>query len=468
MSSKLDWSAHETSNAFGFGDAFGDAFAAPETPGGGYGNALATCTGKQHCLRTDQEVMCPSYRLTRAPEHSPYHRARVLSEALAADPGDGSAFAADGVQAALELCVGCKGCKRECPNGMDIALAATEARARARTHASAPSLRDRLFAELPDQVGRLRRWRLLVRLVESVPGLRRLVRRSVGLSPDRRLPVPTARSFEEQHPLMSYGDGTRGDVVLFADTFSKHFEPEIAESALGLLVGLGYRVHLPRPATSAGSLCCGRTFLSQGRIEEARVRAAELVDTLAPYVDAGMPIIGLEPSCLLMLRDEYRALGLGARVGALAKQALLLEEFLDRLTQHDPDALPMAPMFDRQILVHGHCHQKAFGTMPAVERSLKRIPGVFVTPIQSGCCGMAGAFGYEIEHHDLSMRMAEESLLPAVRNAPTGAVIVANGTSCRQQIRDATGRRALHLAEVLYRQFDPAACAPEDVTSRAT
>jgi len=467
MPPQLDWSAYETSDPLGFGDPFG-APTVPSSPDAGFANALATCNGKQACLRTDQEVMCPSFRLTGDERHSPFHRAQVLREALAADTGDGSAFDTDPVRSALELCIGCKGCKRECPNGMDIALAATEARARAHARTGKRAPRERLFAGLPKHTRLLRRLRPIIRFIDRVPVLGPRLKLALGLSPRRRLPVPAPRSFHDLRRLTSYGSGTCGDVVLLADTFSNHFDPGIADAALDVLTGLGYRVHLPRAALDEAPLCCGRTWLSQGDVGEARRQATRLVDALAPYVDCGMPIIGLEPSCLLMLRDEYRALGLGGNVTALAKAAKLFEEFVVEAAAKAPDALTLSPLPDRPVLFHGHCHQKAFGTTAAMGQLLERIPGARVSQIRAGCCGMAGAFGYEEEHHELSVRMAEEALLPAVRNAPPGALIVANGTSCRQQILDGTGRQPLHLAQVLAMQFIPPDQAPALAMTSAT
>ena len=455
MPPHLDWSAFENTDPFGFSPASGT----PSSPDAGYAAAAGLCNGQQRCLAGHNEVMCPSYRVTGEARHSPYHRAQAIRAALAATPGDGSCFESEALRSALELCIGCKGCKRECPNGVDIALLATEARARTRATTPDVSRRDRLFAGLPDLVFYARRLRVFIHLANIMPGIGRLARRLLRIAPRRPLPVPAANSFHDTHPLGAYGTGERGDVVLLADTFSNHFEPTIAKAALDLLTGLGYRVHLPRRSSQGQPLCCGRTYLSQGRIEEAKHRATALLNTLSPFAEAGIPIIGLEPSCLLMLRDEYRALGLGSKVTTLARNALMLEEFLVRLVDETPGALPLRPMPDRQILVHGHCHQKAFGTLAAVERLLGMIPGVFVTPIKAGCCGMAGAFGYEAEHDALSMRMAEDQLLPAVRNAPTGALIVANGTSCRQQIEHGTGRRSLHLAQVLLMQLEVTAQA---------
>ena len=192
-------------------------------------------------------------------------------------------------------------------------------------------------------------------------------------------------------------------------------------------------------------MCCGRTFLAAGLVDEARNEARRVLDTLAPYVERGLPVVGLEPACLLTLRDEFLAMLPGESTSALAERAVLLEEFLASAAK----PLPLRPSGWRRALVHGHCHQKAFGAMGAVEKTLRQVPGLEVGVIESSCCGMAGAFGYEARHHEVSMRMAERDLLPAVRAAGPDTVLVADGTSCRHQIRDGAGREAVHVARVL-------------------
>jgi Fe-S oxidoreductase len=238
-------------------------------------------------------------------------------------------------------------------------------------------------------------------------------------------------------------------VVLFADTFNSYFEPENVRSARSVLSEAGYQVRFARPADTRGRpLCCGRTFLSAGLVSEARREAERVVAALTPFVVRGMPVIGLEPSCLLTLRDELLAMLPGPTSEAIAANAFLLEEFLAREADAGKLRLRLRPS-PAKAYVHGHCHQKAFGTMGALQQTLKLIPGLDVTTIASSCCGMAGAFGYQAETYETSMQMGELSLLPAVRKAEPDAVIVANGTSCRQQIEHGANRTALHVARVL-------------------
>jgi Fe-S oxidoreductase len=235
--------------------------------------------------------------------------------------------------------------------------------------------------------------------------------------------------------------------VLFVDTFNRAFERETIEAALAVLTAAKYRVHLPRGSRKR-ALCCGRTHLSVGNVAGARRELTRTRDALLPFAKRGVPIIGLEPSCLLTLRDELLALFPGEDSRIIADQALLFEEFLTREADAARLALPLDEMKCTAHL-HGHCHQKAFGAFAAVETALRLVPGLDVQPIESSCCGMAGAFGYQAETYNVSMAMGELTLFPAVRSADADALIVADGFSCRHQIEHGTARKPLHVAEVL-------------------
>ena len=385
---------------------------------GGYDKAVEMCNNNGHCRKFDAGTMCPSYRATRDEMHLTRGRANTLRLALSGQLGDEGGQA---VKEALELCVSCKGCKRECPTGVDMARMKIEFLAQYRkTHA--PSLRERAVAYLP----RYAPW--AARLAPLSNLFARMTKSMLGFAAARDLP----RWRTDVFPAIERPDA---DVVLFVDTFNRYFEPENARSALNVLEAAGYRVHAP------GAICCGRTFLSVGLVDEAKREARRFVQTLRPYAERGVPIVGLEPSCLFSLRDEFG--GLLPQGDALAGNAFLFEEFLAR----DLSRLQLRET-KQKVLLHGHCHQKAFDAMPAVEKVLRSVPGVEVSNVQTSCCGMAGSFGYEAEHYDASMKMAELALLPAVRNAPD-AVLVADGTSCRAQIAHGSGRPALHVARFL-------------------
>jgi Fe-S oxidoreductase len=267
----------------------------------------------------------------------------------------------------------------------------------------------------------------------------------LGFAARRALPVWRSDIFRPAAPPASSGK----EVVLLADTFNRYFEPENLRAAEKVLTAAGYRVEAAEPVSGGKRpLCCGRTFLAAGLVEEARSEARRMLAALAPFAARGVAIVGLEPSCLLTLRDELPALLPGKDAAAIAGRAVLFEEFLAEEAKTGgwaPDLKPVAS----QAYLHGHCHQKSFGAMGAVEKVLRLVPGLAVKPIASSCCGMAGAFGYQAETFDVSMKMGEMSLFPAIRRAESGALIVADGTSCRQQIVHGTGRRALHVAQVL-------------------
>lgn len=445
MKTELDWSAYDH-----YGD--GDAYAAIPVDGGGFGKAASVCIGNRRCQTLEKGVMCPSYRVSGNEKHSTQHRARMIRAGLNGDLGEAPFNHPDLIDA-LDLCVACKGCKRECPNGVDMALLRAEALAQRWIILGSAPWRARLFAAYPTLLHRLWGYNILVQLRERLPALRLLTSLLLGISHKRSLPKRAPQSFLKESNLLPQEKG-HSDIVLWVDTFSNHLDPAIPKAASTLLKRGGYRVHVASSPEDDSPLCCGRTHLSQGLISKARQEAERTFKTLEPFLDKGWPIVGLEPSCLLMLRDEYFALLPAKNAKRLASKTFLIEEFLFKEMEANCLELPFKMMADQKVWVHGHCHQKAFGTLKPLRKLLSKIPGLAVELIESSCCGMAGAFGLEREHHEVSMAMGEFALFPAVRSSEPHDWIMANGTSCRHQILDGASREAKHLVEILLDCLD--------------
>ncbi|MGC9417434.1 MAG: FAD-binding and (Fe-S)-binding domain-containing protein [Rhodovulum sp.] len=416
---------------------------------GGFQGAVEMCNNNGACRKQSGGVMCPSYRVTRNEKDATRGRANTLRLAMSGRLGRDALFG-DDMAETMKLCVGCKACQRECPTGVDMAKLKTEVLYQ-RGQRLGYSLKDRLVAELPYYARFGAVLGPFIALRNEVPALARGMERVTGISARRSLPMLRRDAFRDEEIGRTPRGETDREVVLFADTFNRWLDPGIPRAALRVLSRTGYTVH----AASSGSgrpLCCGRTYLAAGMIDKAREEARRTLSALLPHVRAGRPVIGLEPSCLLTLRDEFKVLLPGDDARALAGQALLFEEFLAHEADAGPLNLPLAAGPSRAH-VHGHCHQKAAGAMGDMARALALLPGLDTEVIDSSCCGMAGAFGYDAETIDVSLAMGELSLLPVVRQAEEDALIVANGTSCRHQIADGTGRRALHVAEVFDRML---------------
>jgi FAD/FMN-containing dehydrogenase/Fe-S oxidoreductase len=413
------------------------------TPWGGFSGAVEMCNNNGECRKRDAGVMCPSFRATGDEQHVTRGRANSLRLALSGQLG-ANALTSDELAAAMELCVGCKGCKRECPTGVDMARMKTEYLYQ-RQKSRKITLREKLVSDLPLYAGWAARFGPLLNLRDTVPGLAAVSESLLGLSARRKLPRWRGDSF---HPPESSGVELAGEVVLFADTFNTWFEPENARAAQRVLEAAGYKVHAAQPADGKRPLCCGRTYLAAGRMDRAREEATRSLAALKPYLEAGMPVIGLEPSCLLTFRDEYQALSLGPDAELLADKAVLLQEFIVAEHAAGRFKLDLGPISWKRALVHGHCHEKTFAASAPIASALALIPELDVEIAQTGCCGMAGAFGYQKETYDLSLKMAELDVLLAVRAADDETVIIANGTSCRQQISDGAGRQPFHIARL--------------------
>ncbi len=454
----LDWSAWNVK-----ADPVTEVTTAPGTGGDsthGLAMAVEMCNNNGHCRKFDAGTMCPSYRVTRDEQHVTRGRANTLRLALSGQLGP-DAFTSEAVAEVMDLCVSCKGCKRDCPTGVDMARMKVEFTAQYKKR-HGYTLKDRLLGGLPQQVQRAARvpgLAALLNLRNRSPLARRLGERWLGIAAQRTLPAfrrdtfwrrriaGAATPFVSADAAIATARAGAPVAVLFVDTFNGGFETENALAAAQVLHAAGYALHTV--SKDGGHHCCGRTMLAAGMVDEARASLSALLDALLPLASAGIAVVGLEPSCLLTLRDEALALKLGPKAEAVAAQALLFEEFIAREVKAGRFALKLKPL-DQPLLVHGHCHQKAFGAISPVLEVLKLIPGAQPQLIESSCCGMAGSFGYEARHQAVSSAMAEAALLPAIRSQPD-AVIVADGTSCRHQIEHGAQRQALHAAALLAR-----------------
>jgi Fe-S oxidoreductase len=416
---------------------------------GSFNQALEMCNNNGACRKSDVAVMCPSFRVSGDEQHLTRGRANTLRLAVSGQLGP-EALASHAMFDTMSLCVSCKGCKRECPTGIDMAKMKIEFLHQYYKKNSL-SLKDRLVAYLPRYAYRMRNLSFLLNLRDQIPGLKSLSELVLGFSARRSLPKWRSDQFraEIEVPSQLEISTTGKDVVLLVDTFNSCFEPENARAALAVLTAAGYSVHAAEPADKARPLCCGRTFLSSGMVDEARVEAQRVIASLKPFVEKGIPIVGLEPSCLLTLRDEFPSLLPGDETTALSQHAFLFEEFLAAEEAKGELQLKLKSLPAKRALLHGHCHQKAFAVMSSVQQVLAMVPELVVETVESSCCGMAGSFGYDAKHFDTSMKMGELSLLPAIREADADCLIVADGTSCRHQIQDGAGREAIHVARVL-------------------
>ncbi|MDH4246665.1 MAG: FAD-binding protein [Deltaproteobacteria bacterium] len=413
------------------------------TRDGGYAFALEMCNGNGNCRKLDLGTMCPSYQVTREDRHSTRGRANALKGVLQGDL-QGEAYLSRDMYEVMELCLECKGCKTECPSKVDMAKFKYEFLYQYQKKHGV-SLRNRLFANiaavspLGSALAPLSNW-----VMNSMPhrGLLNLL----GVSSKRTLPAFSRQRFSRWFAARTPGESGRDPrpaVVLFADTFVEHNTPALGRDTVEILERAGYRVIVPERR------CCGRPMISKGLLDQARENAAFNLAVLKPYAQQGLPIVGVEPSCILTLKEEYRDLLPGADADLVARQTRTIDEFLAELTLAGKLPYPQTGGAPREFLLHGHCHQKALVGTSATVAVLKGIPGAAVKEINSGCCGMAGTFGYEKEHYAMSLAIGEQRLFPAVRAAAPGAVVVADGMSCRHQIAHGTGREALHLVEVV-------------------
>jgi Fe-S oxidoreductase len=412
---------------------------------GGFAASVEMCNGVGVCRKKLEGTMCPSYMATKDEEHSTRGRANALRAVLSGRM-PATEFTGRRLYEVMDLCLECKGCKAECPSNVDMAKLKYEF-----LHhyykANGLPLRNRLFGRI-ERLNRLAsRLPTIANWMTSVPFNRWLIEKVLGIDRRRPLPALAEQTFTDwfgERPVRTAAP--RGEVVLFHDTFVTHNTPEIGHAAVQLLESAGYRVVL------IDRKCCGRPLISKGMLGEARDHAAWNVERLYPYASRGVAIVGLEPSCLLTLRDEWVDLLRTDEARVVAEQSALLEQFL--LRERDRGLRLAFRPGARQALLHGHCHQKAIvGTAPTV--SALTWAGFEVTEVDSGCCGMAGSFGFEREHYDISVALGNRRLAPVVKATPPTTEVVAPGISCRQQIQHLAGRRAKHPAEVLWESLAP-------------
>lgn len=409
---------------------------------GGFAGAVEQCSGVGACRKTVTGAMCPSYMATNAEQDTTRARANALRAALSGDLPDDYLFSPQMAEV-LALCVQCKACKVECPTGVDMAAIKSEWLYHAKVR-QGRSLRDRLFAAIPD-VSRFLSGPLapLVNAINRNYVVRALMATALGIDRSRTLPHFSRNPFLANKPTEDTAQGSQAPVALFVDTFNNHNHPEIAIAAHKVLRTAGFSVRFP-----GDSVCCGRTRISKGDLTGARATLDRALEVLYPLAAAGVPIVGLEPGCLHTFGDEARRLLPGdQRVAVVAAAVVSFEQFVAEDSLGLFQAVQFAP-FNGQVVLHGHCHQKALEGTGFARRALERVARD-VTVLDTSCCGMAGSFGYEKEHASVSRQMAERRLAPAVRALPADGVVVAAGSSCRSQIRDVAERRALHTAEVL-------------------
>lgn len=408
--------------------------------------ASLNCVGVGKCRRTESGTMCPSFMATRDERHSTRGRARLLFE-MTSNKGLLKGWEDPAVKESLDLCLSCKACKTECPAGVDMAAYKSEFLDKYYQNHPRPLLM-RLMGHIDKLARAASAVPSLFNFFSQMPGLSAILKRTAGLSQSRKLPTFAAKSFRSWHRKAHRPAETLPTVLLWPDTFTNYFQPGAAQAACRVLRELGFETALPPEG-----LCCGRALYETGQLTEARAKMEEILRALKPAVMAGVPLIGLEPGCLSVFRDEMPRLFADSDVARmLARQSFSFAEFLDRFA--DPARLPIIP---DKFLVHGHCHQKALWGLEA-EKNLYRKMGMSCEILDAGCCGMAGSFGFMKENETVSTACGERVLAPAVRGAPPNVRLITDGFSCREQVKHLTGVKAVHLAEVIdegYRKRVP-------------
>ena len=409
---------------------------------GGFQGAIEMCNNNGSCRKLDGGVMCPSFRITKDEKDSTRGRANSLRLALSGQLGK-NALTSKEMTETMKLCVACKACKRECPTGVDMSKMKIEI---SNLHAKKYGLdiNSKLIAYLPKYAAFASNFSKLFNLRDKIPGAAKISELLFGFTAQRPLPEwrnDFFRNSELPNSIEKINDQT--PIILFVDTFNRYYEPENIRSAIKVLKSAGYFPFIPNSKDNK-ALCCGRTYLSNGLIENAKIEASKILNTFLPYLQKGIEVVGLEPSCILSFRDELPALIKDEDIKLLQNNSYTFEELLEKNCKK----LKFKKL-NQKVLLHGHCHQKAFDVVKPIERLLKKIEGLEVETIETSCCGMAGAFGYGKDTFDISMKMANEKLFPAIKNTNKNVTIIADGTSCRCQIKDGLNRNAIHVSKFL-------------------
>ena len=410
---------------------------------GGFQGAIEMCNNNGSCRKLDGGVMCPSFRVTKDEKDSTRGRANSLRLALSGQLGK-DALISDDMTDTMKLCVSCKACKRECPTGVDMSKMKIElSYLKAKKYGL--DINSKLVAFLPQYAPFASKFSKIMNLRDKIPGLAKISEILFGFTAKRPLPEWRSDYFKDNE-LSDTIDKTekRKPVILFVDTFNRYYEPENVRSAIKVLKAAGFFPFIPKSKNTKHSLCCGRTYLSNGLIKNAKIEANNVFDTFLPYLLKGIKVVGLEPSCILSFRDELPALLKNKNTELLKNNSFTFEELLAKQNKKIK-----FKKLNEKVLLHGHCHQKAFDVVKPIEQILNQIEGLEVETIETSCCGMAGAFGYGKDTYDISMKMAEERLFPAIKKNSKDIKIIADGTSCRCQIKDGMNREAMHVAKFL-------------------
>ena len=410
---------------------------------GGFQGAIEMCNNNGSCRKLEGGVMCPSFRVTKDEKDSTRGRANSLRLALSGQLGK-DALSSDKMNDTMKLCVSCKACKRECPTGVDMSKMKIEISS-LRAKKFGLDIKSKLVAFLPYYASIASKFSFIFNLRDKLPGLAKLSEIFLGFTSKRPLPKWRQDYFRDNELPSNLNTNEKSiPVILFVDTFNRYYEPENVRSAIKVLKKAGYFPFIPTLENSRKILCCGRTYLTNGLINHAKNEVLRILETYKPYLKNGISIVGLEPSCILSFRDEIPNIIKNKETDYLKNNSYTFEELLSKHSEE----LKFKNL-TKKVLLHGHCHQKAFDVVKPIENILKNIKGAEVETIETSCCGMAGSFGYDKDTYDISMKMANEKLFPAIKKSKGEITIIADGTSCRCQIKDGLNKEAIHIAKFL-------------------